>query len=418
MIDPIQNIQYPYAYIPAMTGQTAVSPNHSLEGTRGTTNERKSVTPVDSVDSVEISTLYSESNDAVRIPVMGSEAASKYSQPKQGEERTQAKTTTTANSGSDSTADTEELAETAEESETNDTSESSQMQGSEKQASSSSASGDEEAADGSELSGEEQQQVQELKARDQEVRIHEQAHQAAGAGYAGGASYSYQIGPDGNNYAIGGEVSIDTSSTGDPERDITKMRIVRAAALAPAEPSGQDLSVAAAASQREAEASRQASEQRLEETQEKRDEAAAAAEEREAEQAGEDGSTENAATATAPATEDSADAQTTESNDGNRNAASVANGVNTNARSANSPDAVDPNNTSSTNQTSSLNATVSATANGGTEAPQERASIDTAEIQRQTPENDNRDNAVNRQARAAYGQAGNLGRRIGIDLVA
>lgn len=416
MIDPIQNIQYPYAYIPAMTGQTAVSPNHSLEGVRGATNERKSVNPVSAVDSVEISSLYSDSNEAVRIPIMGSEAASNYSPPKQGEERSQ--TTTTANSGSDNTADTEELAESVEESETDDTSESSQAQGSEKKASSSSESEEGKAADGSDLSEEEQQQVQELKARDQEVRTHEQAHQAAGAGYAGGASYSYQRGPDGNNYAIGGEVSIDTSSTGDPERDITKMRIVRAAALAPAEPSGQDLSVAAAASQREAEASRQASEQRLEESQEKRDEADEAAEEREAEQAGEDGSTENAAATTAPAAEDSADAQTTDLNE--RNAASNANGINTNARSANSPDtvetdAVDTNSTNSTNQTSSLNAT----ANGQTETPEERASIDMAETERQAPaENNERENAVGRQARAAYGQAGNLGRRIGIDLVA
>ena len=49
--------------------------------------------------------------------------------------------------------------------------------------------------------------VSELKARDQVVRAHEAAHLAAGAGIVTrGASYTYQTGPDGQRYAIGGEV--------------------------------------------------------------------------------------------------------------------------------------------------------------------------------------------------------------------
>lgn len=100
------------------------------------------------------------------------------------------------------------------------------------------------------FSPEELKQLTELKARDREVRAHEQAHQAVGGQYAGAISYTFQRGPDGAQYAVGGEVSIDVSPvTGDPQATIEKMRVVRAAALAPAEPSGQDRAVAAEAMQ-------------------------------------------------------------------------------------------------------------------------------------------------------------------------
>ncbi|GGY75760.1 putative metalloprotease CJM1_0395 family protein [Marinobacter zhanjiangensis] len=93
-------------------------------------------------------------------------------------------------------------------------------------------------------------ELRELKARDREVRAHEQAHQAVGGQHAGSVSYTYQRGPDGNQYAVGGEVSIDLSPVqGDPQATIEKMRTVRAAAMAPAEPSGQDRAVAAQAMQ-------------------------------------------------------------------------------------------------------------------------------------------------------------------------
>lgn len=91
-----------------------------------------------------------------------------------------------------------------------------------------------------------------LKQRDAEVRRHEQAHVAAGGQYVtGGPTYSYATGPDGRRYATGGEVSIDVSPARDPEATIRKMQVVRRAALAPAEPSGQDRQVAAQASQNE-----------------------------------------------------------------------------------------------------------------------------------------------------------------------
>ena len=86
--------------------------------------------------------------------------------------------------------------------------------------------------------------------RDQAVRAHEQAHQSVAGQFAtGGASYSYQRGPDGVDYAIGGEVPITLQKGRTPEETISNARTVQAAALAPADPSGQDRAVAAAAGQ-------------------------------------------------------------------------------------------------------------------------------------------------------------------------
>ena len=98
-------------------------------------------------------------------------------------------------------------------------------------------------------SPDQQRQIQALKARDSEVRTHEQAHLRAAGGIAtGGASFTFQTGPDGKRYAIGGEVQIDTSPvSGDPEATLRKAETIRRAALAPASPSPQDYSVAASA---------------------------------------------------------------------------------------------------------------------------------------------------------------------------
>ena len=97
----------------------------------------------------------------------------------------------------------------------------------------------------------EQQQIEKLKARDTEVRVHEQAHASVGGQYAGSPSYEYQRGPDDTNYAVDGEVQIDVSEIpGDPQATIDKMQTVRAAALAPAEPSSADRAIAADATQK------------------------------------------------------------------------------------------------------------------------------------------------------------------------
>jgi len=100
-----------------------------------------------------------------------------------------------------------------------------------------------------ELTQAQQDEVTQLKQRDKEVRTHEQAHQSAGAGLTGAASYTYTSGPDGKQYATGGEVSIDASPVrNDPSATIQKMVRVIAAALAPADPSSQDRAVASQAS--------------------------------------------------------------------------------------------------------------------------------------------------------------------------
>ena len=126
----------------------------------------------------------------------------------------------------------------------------------------------ESSAKSGELTAEEQQQVDKLKLRDAEVRTHEAAHMAAAGRYVqGGPSYTYQTGPDGKQYAIGGSVSIDVSPVaGDPQATLQKAQQVRAAALAPAEPSGQDQKVAAAASQMEADARLQLAREKTEKT--------------------------------------------------------------------------------------------------------------------------------------------------------
>jgi len=99
-----------------------------------------------------------------------------------------------------------------------------------------------------ELSEAEQATVKELKARDAEVHRHEEAHARAGGAYAGTPSYQFQRGPDGGQYAVGGSMPIDVAPiAGDPQATIRKMQTVKRAASAPAEPSGQDRAISAAA---------------------------------------------------------------------------------------------------------------------------------------------------------------------------
>ncbi len=90
--------------------------------------------------------------------------------------------------------------------------------------------------------------VRELAAIDRKVRAHEQAHASVGGVYAGAPSFTYQTGPNGVRYAVGGEVPIDISTIpGNPEATLRKAEQVRRAALAPADPSPTDRQVAATA---------------------------------------------------------------------------------------------------------------------------------------------------------------------------
>jgi len=106
-----------------------------------------------------------------------------------------------------------------------------------------------------ELTDKEKNLVKKLAKIDDETRAHEAAHMAAGSGLVrGGASYTYEKGPDGKSYAVGGEVHIDISPEKDPEDTVLKMNRVRAAALAPADPSSTDRQVASKAAQIQAQA--------------------------------------------------------------------------------------------------------------------------------------------------------------------
>ncbi|TDR82711.1 putative metalloprotease CJM1_0395 family protein [Paludibacterium purpuratum] len=103
-----------------------------------------------------------------------------------------------------------------------------------------------------------QQEVARLQAIDRDVHAHEQAHLAAAGGLAtSGASFSYETGPDGKRYAVGGEVSIDTSPGRTPQETLDRARRIQQAALAPADPSPQDRRVAAEAAQQIARAEAQ-----------------------------------------------------------------------------------------------------------------------------------------------------------------
>jgi len=105
--------------------------------------------------------------------------------------------------------------------------------------------------------------IQHLRQRDQEVRAHEMAHLAAAGSLAvGGMAFSYQTGPDGRQYAVGGEVGIEVSPGKTPEETIQKAQKTQQAALAPADPSAQDLSVAWAAMQMQMQAQRELATQR------------------------------------------------------------------------------------------------------------------------------------------------------------
>jgi len=117
-----------------------------------------------------------------------------------------------------------------------------------------------------ELSQEDQQRVAELVSTDRKVRAHEQAHASVGGRYASAPSYDFERGPDGLDYAVSGEVSIDASPVAnDPEATLVKMDIVQRAALAPADPSAQDRQVAARAAGHAAEARVELARLRLEE---------------------------------------------------------------------------------------------------------------------------------------------------------
>lgn len=119
----------------------------------------------------------------------------------------------------------------------------------------------EEKAKAAEQNPETAAQIAKLQQTEREVVAHEAAHMAVGGQFAGSASYSYTTGPDGKRYITGGEVPISTPATDDPEEALRNAEQVMRAAMAPANPSGQDIAVAAGAAQTAAQARLQVSEE-------------------------------------------------------------------------------------------------------------------------------------------------------------
>lgn len=83
--------------------------------------------------------------------------------------------------------------------------------------------------------------VNQLRARDSAVRQEEEAHAAAAGPYGSAPQYTYQIGPDGNVYAIGGHVDVSVSMSGSAAERDRALSTLQNAALAPNAPSGADM---------------------------------------------------------------------------------------------------------------------------------------------------------------------------------
>ncbi|XPV68469.1 MAG: putative metalloprotease CJM1_0395 family protein [Halarcobacter sp.] len=96
------------------------------------------------------------------------------------------------------------------------------------------------------LTQQERIELNKLQVTDAKVRAHEAAHQS-GSAASGGASFTYEKGPDGVMYAVAGEVPVRIETGSTPQESISNLQGVISTALAPADPSPQDVSVASKA---------------------------------------------------------------------------------------------------------------------------------------------------------------------------
>lgn len=85
--------------------------------------------------------------------------------------------------------------------------------------------------------------IEKFRSKDAEIRTHEQVHASIGHTTTP-ISYSYQQGPDGKMYAIGGSVRFDTSIPDDPKAAAFKLDMLQKAASGPAQMSGADGAIA------------------------------------------------------------------------------------------------------------------------------------------------------------------------------
>ncbi len=99
----------------------------------------------------------------------------------------------------------------------------------------------------SELSPEARASLRELQSIDRAVRTEEQTHAAVAGAYGSTPQYTYVRGPDGRQYAVGGSVSVDTSSAVTPEQAQQAAGAVAAAAASVNTPSSADFQAVAQA---------------------------------------------------------------------------------------------------------------------------------------------------------------------------
>lgn len=84
-----------------------------------------------------------------------------------------------------------------------------------------------------------------LKKQDDTIKKHEQVHYSVARQYSELPTFQYQKGSDGNRYVVKGEVNFKMISSDDsPDAAIKKMQQIYLAALAPADPSTDDLTLA------------------------------------------------------------------------------------------------------------------------------------------------------------------------------
>lgn len=88
-----------------------------------------------------------------------------------------------------------------------------------------------------------QRVLEKFKKTDAQIRSHEQVHATIGH-TTSPISYTYQQGPDGKMYAVGGSVRLDVSIPDDPKAASFKLDQIARAASGPSNPSGADIAIA------------------------------------------------------------------------------------------------------------------------------------------------------------------------------
>ncbi len=100
-------------------------------------------------------------------------------------------------------------------------------------------------SDDENLSEEEEKELEKMQKREDEVIKHEQAHKSAAGGLSvTRAQYEYVQGTDGKMYVKDGEVELKVKEEDDPQKNKENAEQLKRAALAPEEPSAQDMKVA------------------------------------------------------------------------------------------------------------------------------------------------------------------------------